>query len=192
VGAAARAGVRHLVFISVVGADRVPMAGRFDRMAFGYFGAKRAAELAIEASGIPWTTLRATQFFDLTLRTVEAMAKLPIVPVPAGLRFQPVDSGEVADRLTELALGEPAGLAGDFGGPSAYDMAELVRSYLTAAGRRRRIVRLRLPGRAAAAIRAGATLAPESRLGRRTWEQFLATAFPAAAARSAAPGREGA
>jgi uncharacterized protein YbjT (DUF2867 family) len=181
VRAAARAGVRHLVFISVVGADRVPMAGRVDRMAFGYFGSKRSAELAIEDSGIPWTTLRATQFFDLTLRTAEAMAKLPVVPVPSGLRFQPVDSGEVADRLTELALGEPRGLAGDFGGPADYELADLVRSYLAAAGRSRRIVGVRVPGRAAAAIRAGATLAPDARLGRRTWEEFLAaTVAPSA------------
>jgi uncharacterized protein YbjT (DUF2867 family) len=192
-GAAARAGVRHLVFISVVGADRIPMAGRFDRMAFGYFGSKRSAELAIESSGIPWTTLRATQFFDLTLRTAEALAKLPVVPVPAGLRFQPVDSGEVADRLAELALGEPQGLVGDFGGPRPAELAELFRTYLAAAGRSRRIVEVKLPGRAAEAIRNGAALAPEARLGQRTWEEFLAAKIAAASSpRSAPAGREGA
>jgi uncharacterized protein YbjT (DUF2867 family) len=120
------------------------------------------------------------------------MAKLPVIPVPSGLRFQPVDSGEIAARLTELALGEPQGLVGDFGGPTTYEMVSLVRSYLAAAGRNRRIVPVRLPGRAAAAIRAGATLAPEARLGRRTWEDFLASVGPAAPARSASPGRQGA
>lgn len=62
VDAAKRAGVGHIVYISVVGADRIPMTGTLDRMMFGYFGAKRAAELIIAESGIPWTTLRATQF----------------------------------------------------------------------------------------------------------------------------------
>ena len=87
----------------------------------------------------------------------------------AGFRFQPVDADEVAARLVELALGEPAGLVPDLGGPTAYGMDELVRSYLRAMGRRRPIVRLRLPGRAAEAIRNGANLAPDRAVGVRTW-----------------------
>ena len=61
-------------------------------------------------SGLQWTTLRATQFHDLLLKTAQQMAKLPVIPVPAGFRFQPIDPEEVADRLVELALGTPAGL----------------------------------------------------------------------------------
>jgi uncharacterized protein YbjT (DUF2867 family) len=173
VAAASDARVRHIVFISVVGADRIPMSGRMDRTMFGYFGEKRAAEQAIETSGIPWTTLRATQFFDLSLMTAEGMAKLPLIPVPAGFRFQPVDAGEVADRLVELALGAPAGLVPAIGGPRVYDWAELIRAYLRAARKRRLIVRPRVPGAAAATIRDGANLAPDRAVGRRTWEQFL-------------------
>jgi uncharacterized protein YbjT (DUF2867 family) len=145
-----------------------------DRAMFGYFGEKFAAERAIADSGIPWSMLRATQFFDLTLLTVQQLAKLPLIPVPAGWRFQPIDPADVADRLVELALGEPAGLVPAIGGPRVYDMAELVRGYLRAAGRRRPIVRLPLPGKAAGAFRAGANLAPERAVGRRTWEEFLA------------------
>src|SRR4029077_19550328 len=62
VRAASRAGTRHLVFVSVVGADEIPIAGAVDRPLFGYFGRKRAAERVIADSGLPWTTLRATQF----------------------------------------------------------------------------------------------------------------------------------
>jgi uncharacterized protein YbjT (DUF2867 family) len=174
VRAASAAGVRHLVYISVVGADRIPMAGAVDRAMFGYFGSKLAAERVIAESGIPWTTLRATQFFDLTLKTAEAMAKLPLIPVPAGFRFQPIDTAEVADRLVELALGAPAGLVPAIAGPRAYDMAKLIREYLRVAGKRRLIVRMPIPGKAAAAIRAGANLAPERAFGLRTWEDFLA------------------
>jgi len=174
VRAASAAGARHIVYISVVGADRIPMAGAIDRAMFGYFGSKFAAERVIAESGIPWTTLRATQFFDLTLLTAQAMAKLPVIPVPSSFRFQPIDAAEVADRLVELAVGAPAGLVPAIAGPRAYDMAELVRSYLRVAGKRRRIIRVPVPGKAAAAIRAGANLAPDRAVGRRTWEEFLA------------------
>ncbi|MGH3424576.1 MAG: SDR family oxidoreductase, partial [Nocardioidaceae bacterium] len=107
VRAAARAGVRHLVYISVVGADRVPLA---------WLRSKLAAEQAIADSGVPWTTLRAAQFHDLVLTVVQKMARMPVVPIPGGLRFQPVDSDEVAARLVELARGEPAGRVADLTG----------------------------------------------------------------------------
>lgn len=174
VDAASRAGVRHLVYISVVGADRIPVVSRVDRVMFGYYDSKHAAERIVAGSSVPWTTLRATQFHDLTLTTVRAMAKLPVVPVPSGWRFQPIDTSEVATRLADLALGEPAGLVPEMGGPHVYEMAELVRSHLQATGRRRLIVPVPLPGRAAAAFRDGVNLAPDRAVGRRTWEEFLA------------------
>jgi len=175
VRAAAAAGAKpHLVYISVVGADRIPVVSGVDRTMFGYFAAKRAAELVVAESGLPWTTLRATQFHDLTLATVKAMAKLPVVPVPAGFRVQTVDTGEVAARLVELALGGPAGLVPDLGGPRVYGMNELVCSYLAAAGKHRLLMPLRLPGKAARAYRDGANLTPDCAVGRRTWEEFLA------------------
>ncbi|WP_432993205.1 SDR family oxidoreductase [Dactylosporangium sp. CA-233914] len=171
---AARAGAKHVVYISVVGADRVPVTSAMDRMAFGYFAAKRAAEVLVAESGIPWTTLRASQFHELTLATIRRLAKLPVVPVPAGACFQPVDGAEVAARFAELALGEPAGLVPDVAGPRAYGFDELVRSYLRAAGKRRPILPMPMGGGAYRAIRAGANLAPDRAVGRRTWEDFLA------------------
>jgi len=174
VRAAARAGTRHLVYISVVGADRVPVVSGADRAMFGYFASKLAAERVVADSGVPWTTLRATQFHDLILMVARQMAKLPVIPVPAGFRFQPVDTGEVADRLVELALGQPAGLVPDIAGPRVYPVPALLRGYLRAAGRRRVMVPVPLPGRAARAVRAGANLAPGRAVGRRTWEDFLA------------------
>lgn len=174
VRAALGAGPRHLVYISVVGADRIPVASGVDRMMFGYFAAKHAAERSVAESGLPWTTLRATQFHDLSLTTAAQMAKLPVVPVPSGFQFQPIDTDEVAARLVELALGEPAGLVSDMAGPRVYAMAELVRSYLRARGKHRVLVPMRLPGKAARAFRAGANLAPDRAVGRRTWEEFLA------------------
>jgi uncharacterized protein YbjT (DUF2867 family) len=160
--------------ISVVGADRIPLASGIDRAMFGYFGAKLDAERVIADSGLPWTTLRASQFYDLILTVARQMARLPVIPVPAGVKFQPVDADEVAARLAELALAPPAGLAPDMAGPRVYPMAELLRGYLRAVGKRRPLVPVRLPGQAARAVRAGANLAPERAVGRRTWEEFLA------------------
>jgi uncharacterized protein YbjT (DUF2867 family) len=175
VRAASPGGAPHLVYISVVGAERVPVVSGVDRAMFGYFASKRAAEKVVEESGLPWTTLRATQFHDLILMVAQQMAKLPVVPVPAGFRFQPVEADEVAARLVEFALGEPSGLVPDMGGPRVYGTAELLRSYLRATKRRRRpIVPVWLPGKAARAFRVGANLAPEHAVGRRTWEEFLA------------------
>jgi len=146
---------------------------------FGYFESMRANERAVERSGLPWTTLRATQFFDAIAGVAHAMARLPLIPVPSGVRFQPVDTGEVADRLIELALGTPAGLAPDFAGPTAYPMADLVRSYLDATGRHRLLVPMRLPGKVARAVIDGANLpAADATLGHRTWEEFLAEQKP--------------
>jgi uncharacterized protein YbjT (DUF2867 family) len=174
VEAASRAGAPHLVYISVVGADRIPVTGGVDRTMFGYFESKLAAERVVAGSGLPWTTLRATQFHDLLLTTARGMARLPVIPVPSGFRFQPVDAREVADRLVELALGAPAGLVPDIAGPRIYTLAELVRSYLRAAGKHRLTVPVRVPGQAARAIRGGANLSPDRAVGRRTWEDFLA------------------
>ncbi|HZA82072.1 MAG TPA: NAD(P)H-binding protein, partial [Actinomycetes bacterium] len=123
VRAASPAGARHLVYISVVGADRIPVVSGVDRAMFGYFASKLAAERVVADSGLPWTTLRATQFHDLMLATVGGMARLPVIPVPAGFRFQPVDAGEVAARLVELALGPPADLVPDIAGPRVYEMS---------------------------------------------------------------------
>jgi uncharacterized protein YbjT (DUF2867 family) len=174
VRAASRAGARHLVYISVVGADRIPVVSGVDRAMFGYFASKLAAERAVADSGLPWTTLRAAQFHDLILMVARQMAKLPVIPIPAGFRFQPVDAGEVAARLVELALGTPAGLVPDMAGPKVYKMAELLRGYLRASHRHRPIIPVWLPGKAARAVRAGANLAPGRAVGRRTWEDFLA------------------
>jgi uncharacterized protein YbjT (DUF2867 family) len=175
VQAVSQARAPHLVYISVVGAERIPVVSRLDRAMFGYFASKRAAERVVADSGLPWTTLRATQFHDLILMVAQQLAKLPVSPVPAGFRVQPVEADEVAARLVELTLGEPAGLVPDMGGPRVYGAAELLRGYLRASKRRPRpIVPVWLPGKAARVFRAGGNLTPEQAVGHRTWEEFLA------------------
>lgn len=185
VAAAKRTRARHLVYISVVGADRVPVVSGVDRAMFGYFASKLAAERVVADSGVPWTTLRATQFHELMLTTVEKLAQLPVIPVPARVRFQPVAGDEVAARLVELALGGPAGLVADIAGPRVYGLDELVRGYLRARGKHRLILPIRLPGKAARAFREGANLPTGPAVGRRTWEEFLADRLTASGSREA-------
>jgi uncharacterized protein YbjT (DUF2867 family) len=164
----------HLVKISVVGADRIPVASRLDKAMFGYFDSMLTTERAVQACGLPWTILRATQFCDAFVTVARAMTKLPVVPVASGARFQPVDTRDVADRLAELALGEPAGLVPDIAGPKAYPMADLIRGYLRATGKHRLLMPMRLAGKAARAVRDGANLpAGNATIGSRSWEDFL-------------------
>ncbi|MTE15747.1 SDR family oxidoreductase [Nocardia aurantiaca] len=169
----------HLVYISVVGAERVPVESALDRQVMAYMAAKREAELVVENSGLPWTTLRATQFHDLLFTMVSALGRLPLVPV-VDFRFQPIETAEVAARLVELTLGDPAGLVDEIGGPRIYTMKELERSYLEAIGRRRPVFTVKAPGKAARAYAAGGNLTPEHAVGERTWEEFLAAKLAAA------------
>ncbi|MEU0161204.1 NAD(P)H-binding protein [Streptomyces sp. NPDC006261] len=163
--AAKRAGVPHLVYISIVGVDRVPL---------GYYTLKHRVEAMIEDSGLGATIQRTTQFHDLVLSVVSGAAKLPVLPVPAGVSVQPVDSGEVADRLAALALGAPAGRVPDLGGPEVREFTGLAGAYLRATGRRRRVVPVRLAGKAYAGFRRGGHLSPEHAVGAVTFEEFLA------------------
>jgi uncharacterized protein YbjT (DUF2867 family) len=164
VAAAKRAGSPHLVYVSIVGVDRVP---------FGLYRKLLAEERLIAGSGLPWTVQRATQFHDLIAVILRMLTKPPVVPLPSGLSFQPVDVREVGDELARLALGEPVGRAPDFGGPQVRAFKDLAHSYLAIVGKRRPITSIRLPGKVFAAFRAGGNLAPEHAAGTITFEQYL-------------------
>jgi uncharacterized protein YbjT (DUF2867 family) len=166
--AAARAGVSH-VFISIVGTDRNPY--------YPYFRVKLDAERVVERSPVPWTILRATQFHDFVLKGIRLLQRLPVVITPKELPFQPIDTGEAAGRLVEIALASPAGRVPDVGGPEILTFARLTETYLEVAGRRRRVVEVPLPLRAARAWRGGAQLCPDQRYGRIRWEEFLREKF---------------
>lgn len=163
--AAQHAGVSHFVFISIVGVDRNPY--------FPYYRAKLEVEGMVEQSSVPWTILRATQFYEFVLMQIRLLDRLPVLFVPEGFILQPVDVGEVAERLTELALAEPTGHAPDIGGPVVGTFAGFARAYREAMGRRKRLLEVPVPGRTARAFRDGAHVTPEHRYGKVTWEEFL-------------------
>ena len=163
--AAKQAGVSHLVYISIVGVDR--------NSRYFYYRVKRDTEKVIERSAVPWTILRATQFHEFVLQQIRFLERGPFAFVPKGFLLQPIDVGEVAHRLSELALSEPAGHIPEIGGPEVKSYADLARSYLEVTGRRRRMLQVPLPGKMARAFREGAHLCPDQKYGKIRWEEFL-------------------
>ncbi len=168
VEATRRAGAPHLLYVSIVGVDRIPL---------GYYRVKHQVEQVVAASGLPWTVLRATQFHELVLRGCRALARSPVMVVPA-VPFQPVAASEVAADLAARACGPAAGRAPDLGGPQVLPARQLARDYLTATGRRRAVLPVALPGATFAGFRRGHHLAATPG-GRLTFAGWLAAAGPA-------------
>jgi uncharacterized protein YbjT (DUF2867 family) len=147
------AGRPHVVFVSIVGVDRIPLP---------YYQAKLAAEALVRDSGLPWTLLRATQFHELVLWALAALAKVPLVALPRGVAVQPVDAGEVAGRVPDL------------GGPEVLSAADVAHAFLRAAGLRRPLVRVPLPGRTMHAFSEGWNLVRDGQTGSIRFTEFLA------------------
>jgi uncharacterized protein YbjT (DUF2867 family) len=168
--AARDAGVGHLVYISIVGMEGV---------AYPYYRAKLAAEAIVKEEAVPWTILRATQFHTLMEFFLGVFARVPGVhPVPYRWQFQPVDASEVGARLAELAVGPPAGLPPDFGGPEIRDFKSLAESWRRARGIRKPMLNLPLPFEASRQFAAGRLLCPDHRDGTITFEQYLERKYP--------------
>lgn len=174
--AAAEAGVSHLVYISIVGIDLAA--------SYPYYQVKLDTERVVEHSPVPHTILRATQFYDLVLMALRFLDRLPVMPIPRSFLGQPIDVGEVADHMVELALSEPAGRVPDIAGPEVSTLAHAAHVYQEITGRRRRIVEVPVPGKTARAFREGALVRPDRRYGKIRWEDFLRLETGALAARS--------
>src|SRR6201990_3180641 len=124
-GAEAGAGVRHHVALSIVGTDRTPDNG--------YFRAKVAQEKLIEASGIPYTIIRATQFLEFLGAIAASSTDGNIVRLSPGL-FQPIAADDVAAVVADVALGPPRNGIIEIAGPERPPFNEFVARYLKAAG----------------------------------------------------------
>ena len=123
--AEAAAGVGHHVALSVVGTERL--------LASGYFRAKLAQENLIKASSIPYTIVRATQFFEFVGGIAQAATQGETVRLPAAL-MQPIVSDDVADVMADVAVAEPLNGTVELAGPEPIRQDELVRKFLSAAG----------------------------------------------------------
>ncbi|WP_030987532.1 SDR family oxidoreductase [Streptomyces sp. NRRL WC-3744] len=136
VGAAARAGVRRLVTLSIVGVDRVRNP---------YYAGKLRQEEIVRSGAVPWTVLRATQFHEFAGQLLDGIPG-PIAVVPAG-RVQPVAVREVADALADIAPGPPRAMAPELAGPRVESLAGMARRLIAAgAAHRRPVLPLYVPG----------------------------------------------
>jgi uncharacterized protein YbjT (DUF2867 family) len=163
--AARQAGVSHVVYISIVGIEKVPYAvGK----------AKLACEDLIEHSGLPWSILRATQFHYGIDVLLHMLTRPPLVALlPTDLLLQPVAEEEVARRLFEIVQAGPSGRLPDMGGPQVYTSGELARIWFRQRGIHRAILPLWLPGKTASGLRQGGNTCPQQATGTVSWEVWL-------------------
>jgi uncharacterized protein YbjT (DUF2867 family) len=120
--AARRARVKHYVALSIVGTDRFPGSG--------YLRAKAAQEELIRKSGIPYSILRSTQFFEFAGRIAKEGTTGNEVHISTGI-FQPVASSETVAALADIVISPPLNATVEVGGPERMPMSEFIRYYLT-------------------------------------------------------------
>jgi uncharacterized protein YbjT (DUF2867 family) len=163
--AAHAAGIRHLVYISIVGIDDIPVR---------YYKQKRAAETTVSRGGVPFSILRATQFHSYVDRVISAAARVPLViPIPAGFLIQSVEASEVAGRLIQCLVDGPRERVPDFGGPDILLLKEAAELWRDVRQLRKRVVAVPVLGRTAAAFRAGKSTAPQGERGAISWREWL-------------------
>src|SRR5207247_2652179 len=177
--AEAAAGVRHHVAVSIVGTDRT--------LDNGYFRAKVAQEKLIEAAGIPYTIIRATQFLEFIGAIADSAAEGSVVRLSPGL-FQPIAADDVAAIVADVALAAPRNGIVEIAGPARAPFDEIVARYLKAGGDPRKVGRDSEPrywgGRAEER-----SLVPlgEARLGRIGFDEWLRRSRARASAGSCNP-----
>ncbi|MCP2636166.1 SDR family oxidoreductase [Microbacterium sp. HD4P20] len=164
VAAAARAGVRHVVLLSIVGIDRIPHQ---------YYAGKLAQEAVVEASPVPWSIQRATQFHEFSAQLFARAGIGPLHLAPRA-RVQPVAAREVATHLARLAAGGPVGRAVDLAGPREERLDDMVRAYARRIGHRGWMPSVSLPGAQMKGMRAGLALpGPGAQVGAETFTEWL-------------------
>jgi uncharacterized protein YbjT (DUF2867 family) len=162
--AAVRAGVTHVVFISIVGVDTVP---------YSYYRAKLSSERVIERSGIPFTILRATQFHSFVAMIPKAQRRMPVI-LSLNVPDQPIAVEEVAARLVELVAAGPSGHVDDIGGPEQLTLRSAIDIWQRAAGTRKPVWTVPLGGKMMRAMRAGEHMPGLPALGVGTFAEYAA------------------
>lgn len=130
-GAEAAAGVRHHVALSIVGTDRMPNNG--------YFRAKLAQEKLIQASDVPYTIIRSTQFLEFLRGIADANSDGNVVRISPGL-FQPIAADDVAAIVADVALAAPRNGIVEIAGPERAPFNQIVGRYLSEVGDPRQVV----------------------------------------------------
>jgi uncharacterized protein YbjT (DUF2867 family) len=158
--------VAHVIYISIVGVDRIPS---------DYYRAKLAAEELVQQSSISWSLLRATQFHYLVDLFFQAVTKVPLVMLlPTDLQCQSIAESEVASRVCEILVAGPSGRLPDLSGPEVLTAGEMARIWLVRHGMHRRILPIHVPGKVAEGFRRGYNTCPDELVrGHITWSEWL-------------------
>jgi len=176
-----KAGVRHHVALSVVGTERMGESG--------YIRAKQAQEKLIRESGIPYSIIHATQFFEFVPRIADGLTVGTEVRVPPVL-FQPIAAEDVAQTVEKVSVGTPLNGMIEVGGPEQFRFDEVIRRAL-AAGKDPRAVIADPKARYFGAILSERSLVPDegARVGEVTLEMYLKQKAAGAPRPAAAAGR---
>lgn len=167
--AAREARIRHLIYVSIVGIDRIP---------YPYYQAKLAAEKVIAESGLAYSILRATQFHSFVDFLLNSANRFPFVlPLPSGFHVQSVATDEVADRLLRAIHQGPHGMLRDFAGPEAMTLARAASEWKAARRLGKVILPVPVPGTVASAFRQAYNTAPSGDLGKMTWKSWLSSKY---------------
>jgi uncharacterized protein YbjT (DUF2867 family)/quercetin dioxygenase-like cupin family protein len=170
------AGVKHHVALSVVGTDRLTGSGPGSLS--GYFRAKMAQENLIKASGIPFTIVHATQFFEFVKSIAQSAADASTIQLSSVL-MQPMASDDVAAAVAEVALGQPVNGMIEIAGPDQIRQDELVRRYLSATGDTRKVVTDAKAGYFGIAVNDQSLVPGDNpRLGPTRFEEWLSRTTP--------------
>ncbi len=169
--AARAAGVPHLLYISIIGVDRVP---------YYYYTYKLAAEKIVAVSGMPYSILRIAQFHSFIDFILGTFLRYPIGVLPTGWQSQPIATVEAAQSVIAAAAQPPGGRLPEVGGPEVLTLGEMARDWQAVRGQRRLIVPIRLPLAFAEGFRKGYNTNPARKIGRQTWREWLEATYSTA------------
>ncbi len=161
--AALDAGVRHFIFISIVGIDSVPLK---------YYQIKLETEKKIINSGLQYSILRAVQFHDFIDMILQKFIKFPIAFIPGSLKFQPIETRSVAEELVRISENPPLNSVRNLGGKEVLTLSELAEIWMKA--QKRRILTVPIPalGKMMKSLAAGGLTCAEKSEKSMTWSEW--------------------
>lgn len=162
---AADAGIKHFLYVSIVGVDRNP---------YPFYQVKLACERLIARSGLDYSVVRASQFPQLVMSTLRRGMRGPLCLVPLGFSAEPVAVEDVAAHITDRVEAGPSNAVTEFAGPERLTSSAAARIWIEESGERKLVVPVPIRGRVARAFRLQSNIADaDAPRGTRTWREFV-------------------
>ncbi|RYU97484.1 SDR family oxidoreductase [Emticicia agri] len=162
---------KNFIYVSIAGVDKID---------YPYYQTKYAVEKLIEASGLPYSILRATQFHDLVLyRLIQVFDKgvgLPI-QIPANMRFQSIDKTDAAFAIVALVVSQPTNALTTIGGPEVLTLEAMIQAYFAQSGRHETIEYIAPAMAFHQVFTTGINLCPDNAIDGIRWKEYLRGLF---------------